>query len=189
MDKSKPLKRLVVANVYMKENFINNEFWTLTFGAAFQRAYVYKKKISDSDKRLFKTKTREYIENTLLISYLKTEVSDELHIDNINKLSCFTEQFQSILQNGKLNFGVSQKMLNLYLKYLWCHNKISEPPHFPVDRRIQENTRFRPIVSWTQFTDSIDYMRIINFVRKENNEFPSIAEFELKYFERHVKTK
>ena len=173
----------------MKEKFINNEFWTLTFGAAFQRAYVYEKNISDSEKSLFKTKTREYIENTLLIHYFNNEVSDELHIDNINKLSCFTEQFQSILQNGKLNFGVSQKMLNLYLKYLWCHNKISEPPHFPVDRRIQENIRFRPIVSWTKFEDSIDYMRIIDFTRTINKEFSTIAEFELKYFERRVKTK
>jgi hypothetical protein len=173
----------------VKEKFLNNEFWTLTFGAAFQRANIYNDNVSDSDKSLFKTKTREYIENTLLSHYLKNKVSDELHIDNINKLSCFTEQFQSILQNGRLNFGVSQKMLNLCLKYLWCHNKISEPPHFPVDRRIQENIGFRPIVSWTQFTDSIDYVRIINFVRNINDEHPTIAEYELDHFERRVKTK
>lgn len=173
----------------MKEAFLKNEFWTLTFGAAFQRANVYKGNVSDTQKSDFKMKTRAFIENLLLSHYLNNEVSDEIHIDNIDKLSCFTEQFRSILQNGKLNFGVSQKMLNLYLKYLWCHNKISEPPHFPVDRRIQENIGFRPIVSWTKFDDSIDYMRIINFVRKENNEFPTIAEFELKYFERRLKTK
>lgn len=173
----------------MKEAFLKNEFWTLTFGAAFQRANVYKENVADNLKRDFKIKTRAFIENSLLSHYLNNEVSDEIHIDNINSLSCFTEQFQSILQNGKLNFGVSQKMLNLYLKYLWCHNKISEPPHFPVDRRIQENIGFRPIVSWTKFDDSTDYMRIINFVRKENNEFPTIAEFELKYFERRLKTK
>lgn len=173
----------------MKEKFLNNEFWTLTFGAAFQRANVYKANVSDKQKSLFKTKTREYIENTLLNDYLDKEVNDELHITNINKLSSFTEQFETILQNGKLNFGVSQKMLNLYLKYLWCHNKISEPPHFPVDRRIQENIGFRPVVSWTKFVDSIDYMRIIDFTRTINNEFPSIAEFELKYFERRVTTK
>lgn len=173
----------------MKEKFLNNEFWTLTFGAAFQRANVYKANVSDKQKSLFKTKTREYIENTLLNDYLDKEVNDELHIANIHRLSSFTEQFETILQNGKLNFGVSQKMLNLYLKYLWCHNKISEPPHFPVDRRIQENIGFRPIVSWTKFHDSIDYMRIIDFTRTINNEFPSIAEFELKYFERRVTTK
>nr|WP_315152436.1 hypothetical protein [uncultured Flavobacterium sp.] len=173
----------------MKEKFLNNEFWTLTFGAAFQRANVYNKNILDNDKSIFKTRTREFIENTLLIHYLNNEVTDELHIDNINKLSEFTKQFHDILHNGKLNFGVSQKMLNLYLKYLWCHNKISEPPHFPVDRRIQENIGFRPVVSWTKFEDSIDYMKIIEHTRNINNEFPSIAEFELKYFVRRVKTK
>jgi len=172
----------------MKNKFINNEFWTLTFGAAFQRANVYKENVSDSDKKIFKTKTREYIENILVQEYYKHSISDEIHIENIYKLSLFTGQFQSILQNGKLNFGVSQKMLNLYLKYLWCNDKISEPPHFPVDRRIQENIGFKPVVSWTRFENSLDYMRIIHFTRKINNEFPSIAEFELKYFERRVKT-
>jgi len=173
----------------MKEKFINNEFWTLTFAAAFQRANVYKDNVSDAEKGEFKSKTRAYIENSLMIYYSENTVSDEMHIDNIEKLSFFTKQFSNILQKGKLNFGVSQKMLNLYLKYLWCHNKISEPPHFPVDRRIQENIGFKPVVSWTRFTDSSDYMRIIHFVRAKNNEFPSIAEFELYYFERRIKTK
>ena len=172
----------------MKERFLNNEFWTLTFGAAFQRANIYKDNISDKAKGDFKLQTRAFVEKSLLSHYFEKEVNDDLHIDNINKLSCFTEQFSEILQNGKLNFGVSQKMLNLYLKYLWCHNKISEPPHFPVDRRIQENIGFKPIVSWTQFTDSIDYMRIINFVRNINDEHPTIAEYELDHFERRVKT-
>lgn len=172
----------------MKENFLNNEFWILTFGAAFQRANVYKENISESDKKLFKTKTREFIENTLVLAYYENLISDEIHIENICKLSLFTEQFESILQNGKLNFGVSQKMFNLYLKYLWCYNKISEPPHFPVDRRIQENIGFKPIVSWTRFENSLDYMKIIDFTRNINNEFPTIAEFELKYFDRKIKT-
>lgn len=172
----------------MKDNFLNNEFWTLTFGAAFQRANVYKDGVSDKQKSDFKSKTRQFIEKSLMHYYIENAVSDEFHIENINKLSDFTGEFQSILQNEKLNFGVSQKMLNLYLKYLWCHDKINEPPHFPVDRRIQENIGFKPVVSWTRFTDSIDYMRIINFVRAENNEFPTIAEFELYYFERRIKT-
>lgn len=172
----------------MKGKFLNNEFWTLTFGAAFQRASVYKENVSDKQKTDFKTKTREFVENSLKKEYSENKVSDEIHIENIFKVSDFTGQFQDILQNGKLNFGVSQKMLNLYLKYLWCQNQISEPPHFPVDRRIQENIGFRPIVSWTRFQDSIDYMRIIDFVRAKNNEFSSIAEFELKYFERRIKS-
>ncbi|RTY90613.1 hypothetical protein [Flavobacterium sp. GT3R68] len=173
----------------MKEKFLHNEFWTLTFGAAFQRAYVYKKNVSDKNKEQFKTVTRHYIENELLAVYSYEHVSDEVHIDNIIKLSNFTGQFSNILQNGKLNFGVSQKMLNLYLKYLWCYGKISEPPHFPVDRRIQENIEFRPIVSWTRFKDEVDYMNIINHVRLINKEYPTIAEFELIHFKRRVKTK
>lgn len=172
----------------MKEKFLNNEFWTLTFGAAFQRANVYKDNVSDSKKGEFKTKTRAYIEMSLLSHYTNT-VSDEMHIENIYALSEFTKQFQNILQKGKLNFGVSQKMLNLYLKYLWCQNKIGEPPHFPVDRRIQVNIDYKPVVSWTKFEDAKDYLKIIEHARKRNVEFQTIAEFELKYFERSLKTK
>lgn len=173
----------------MKEQFLNNEFWTLTFGAAFQRANVYKANVSDKDKVTFKTETRKYIEDRLLSQYVENGISDDRHIENINKLSCFTERFSCILQNGKLNFGVSQKMLNLYLKYLWCHNKISEPPHFPVDRRIQENIKFKPIVSWTRFENHIDYIKIIDFVRRDNKKYATIAEYELNHFERRTKTK
>jgi hypothetical protein len=63
---------------------------------------------------------------------------------------------------GKINFGIAQKMLNLYLKYMWSLGNIQEPPHFPVDRIIQiklirtsQTTRDYPIKieAWTQFDD------------------------------------
>lgn len=181
----------------MKEKFLNNEFWTLTFGAAFQRANVYKDNVTDTEKGEFKTKTRAFIENELLNHY-SNQVSDELHIENINKLSEFTKQFQNILQNGKLNFGVSQKMLNLYLKYLWCSNKISEPPHFPVDRIIQvkllDHSKQTGITSigieaWTKFNDEKHYLKVINSARElihknENFKSYSLAKLELELFDR-----
>jgi hypothetical protein len=34
----------------MKETYLNNEIWTLTFGAAFQRANVYEKSATDDSK-------------------------------------------------------------------------------------------------------------------------------------------
>ncbi|WP_257984634.1 hypothetical protein [Psychroflexus sp. MES1-P1E] len=40
----------------MKEDFINKEIWTLTFGASFQRAYAYVESASEDIKRHFKTK-------------------------------------------------------------------------------------------------------------------------------------
>ena len=172
----------------MKEQFLKNEIWTLTFGAAFQRANVYLMGANEDEKQNFKVKTREFIEKKLAPQYIKDIVSDKKHINNIDSLSNFTAVSKTILNGGKLNFGVSQKLLNLYLKYLWCLDEITTPPHFPVDRRIQELLKIYPINAWTQFEDSIAYMHVINTGRNKIENYKSIAELELHLFERRVKT-
>lgn len=172
----------------LQNRFVENEIWTLTFSASFQRANVYLSDVKDKAKSDFKTKTRVFIENIAKLYVSKQKVTDEEHIENIEKIGEYSKEFSNILQNGKLNFGVCQKLLNLYLKYQWCLNNKFIPPHFPVDRRIQVNIGFEPISSWTKFEDSIDYMKIIDFVRKVNTSHSSIASFELEHFERRVKT-
>jgi hypothetical protein len=173
----------------MKEQFLLNEIWTLTFGAAFQRASVYKGEVNDFQKERLKTEIRTYIEKELEPQYENGTVTEEQHIENIFLLSNHTKKFAGILNEGKLNFGVSQKLLNLHLKYLWCLGKTPIPPHFPVDRRIQETLGLRPIVSWTGFPDEIAYMRIINNVKQLlDNDFNTLAEYELNHFKRRVKT-
>lgn len=172
----------------MKEKFIYNEIWTLTFGAAFQRAYVYLADVGNDKKEIFKRGVREFIEDNLDHQY-SIPMDDSQHIKNIYSLAEYTSSFKELLTERRLNFGVSQKLLNLHLKYLWCLEKISIPPHFPVDRRIQEITGFSPIVNWTEFSDEIEYMKIINHVRKKVKVKQTIAEFELEHFERRVKTK
>ena len=172
----------------LQHGFIDNEIWTLTFGAAFQRASVYFNSPSGEQKRKLKSHLRSFVENELLPIYNREDIQDQKHIANIYSLSDASTEFSQILTNGKINFGVSQKILNLYLKYKWCLDEISEPPHFPVDRRIQENMRFRPIVAWTRFQDEIDYMRVINHVRNLRDENQSIALLELIHFERRINT-
>lgn len=172
----------------MKEQFILNEIWTLTFGAAFQRASVYKGVVSDEKKENLKIAIREYVESTLEPQYQGNQVSDKRHIENIYSLCDFSKRHAFILNSGKINFGISQKLLNLHLKYLWCLNRTSEPPHFPVDRRIQETLKLNPIIAWTGFEDEIEYMKIINHVRQDLGKFKSVAEYELNHFKRRVKT-
>ena len=171
-----------------QKEFIHNEIWTLTFGAAFQRANIYKDQCTDLAKSEFKSETRKYVTTFLFPLYNGDAISDEEHIKNIYKLSDFTTRFHNILNNGRLNFGASQKILNLFLKYMWCLYEAPIPPHFPVDRRIQENIGFRPIISWTTFENETGYMEIINFARNSLSIHPNIAEFELEHFERRIKT-
>lgn len=172
----------------LKHNFISNEIWTLTFGGSFQRASIYKDDVLDEHKSNFKSDIRSFVEKELLPLYSKESISDLEHITQIYKLGEFSKKHEHILKKGSLNFGVCQKILNLFLKYKWCLGDIPTPPHFPVDRRIQENIKYNPIVSWTKFKDEKDYMKIVNFVRDIKSENESIAEYELVHFERGVKT-
>lgn len=177
-----------------QKDFIKNEIWTLTLGAAFQRANVYLKSASEEQKSKFKIELEQFIEASILPYYqINTEIPDDEHLKRINHISDFTSRYSRILQNGKLNFGVSQKLLNLLLKYLWCLFDYPIPPHFPLDRRIQEYLRIladernisrMPITNWTQITDEKIYLSIIDYIRTYFLKDETLAEFELIHFKR-----
>jgi hypothetical protein len=176
-----------------QDSFIQNEIWMLTFGAAFQRSGIYTKTAPEVQKGTFKTKTRAYIVDVVLDGYKTGNVSDEQHIDNIKSISAYSSNF-----SGKINFGIAQKMLNLYLKYMWSLGNIQEPPHFPVDRIIQiklieqaKQLGITPIKieAWTQFDDEKHYLKVISSAREligknENLAKHSLAELELLLFDR-----
>ncbi|WP_299385829.1 hypothetical protein [uncultured Lacinutrix sp.] len=172
----------------IKNKFINSEIWSLTIGGAFQRANVYKIDVLEKDKKDFKFMLKGYIDNTIVPSYNKGNISDDVHIENIKNVQQYSSNFDKLLINGQFNFGVSQKLLNLYLKYLWCLDIIPEPPHFPVDRIIQEKLKYKPLIAWTKIQRSEKYMSIVNFARTKINpkdEFSaSLSILELNLFSR-----
>jgi hypothetical protein len=74
------------------------------------------------------------------------EVRDEPHIGNIRDLKKYlNDNYQDILHDHDLTFGVAQKVLNVYLKYLWCVDGKTLPPHCPFDREILDAIRPRKI--------------------------------------------
>ncbi|MFT6841920.1 MAG: hypothetical protein ACJASR_000683 [Psychroserpens sp.] len=181
----------------MKKAFLNNEIWMLTFGASFQRANAYLPNASETDKRHFKNMISGHIEN-LLRQYENSNISDDVHIKNIKSVSDYSKHFSSLFVNGKINFGIAQKMLNLYLKYQWCLGNIPEPPHFPLDRIIQQKLNQQAklqgiikleLLPWTQFIDESHYIRVINHARaigsiNLSTEKLTPAQLELQLFER-----
>lgn len=165
-----------------KEDFLLDEFWTSSIAAAFGRAKVYKENISEKDKIKFKKNLRNIVEE--ISKQYKVEVSPEAHIKNVREI----QKLGSYILNFEfLNFGVSQKLLNLYLKYLWCLNKIPPPPHFPVDRVIQVKLGIKEvdIKPWTRMNGDDgekEYNKVIeNAIEKlKENNLNNIAEVELK---------
>ncbi|MGY0406758.1 MAG: hypothetical protein ACWIPJ_00160 [Polaribacter sp.] len=183
----------------MKDTFIYKEVWLLTTMGGFQRANLYDASVKQdkNERKAFKTALHELIKDIALTQY-SNKVSQIEHIKNIIKVSDFTKgsKFSYLLNNGRLNFGVSQKLLNLYLKYLWCMGKIVTPPHFPVDRIIQEilnkeasklNIKKQDIIAWTQIAKQEEYQKVILYATKINEhlKYNSLSELELNLFERN----
>jgi hypothetical protein len=179
----------------MKSKFIINELWVLSVAGALQRANIYKPNITENAKKEFKKDLKNYLEQLVSDQYFK-EVDENTHVANIHALLAYTTKFSSLLKNGKINFGVSQKILNLFLKYIWCLKLIPTPPHFPVDRIVQiefnkkataNGIQSMKIKSWTQFKDDSDYLEIIKFaktlqIKDKNYSNMSLAEMELALF-------
>ena len=177
--------------------FIQKEIWMLTFGAAFQRASAYVPNASDTEKGYFKNMMSGFIEQ-LIDGYKGGNISDDHHIGNIKDISKYSENFSELFVEGRINFGIAQKMFNLYLKYQWCLGNIKEPPHFPVDRIIQQKlngwARAKGIpqlelLPWTRFTDEKHYLEVIDLARtiaKSEGllEKKTPAQIELELFER-----
>lgn len=171
----------------MKTKYIDNEIWLLSRLGAFQRVKIYRSDAKAKDKREFNEALKNQL-NQLLKSEYFQEVPEEKHVDNIQNLSEFTKQFDKVLING-LNFGVSQKLLNLYLKYHWCLDRIPTPPHFPVDSIIQNKLGLK-VIPWTKMVGEKgkeEYLKIIASAKLQlkDSPFSNIAELELKLFERN----
>lgn len=164
----------------LKQEYLLNEIWGLTIAGAFQRANIYKDNQSEKLKNEFKQSLQVLIQD-IASKYVKV-ISEEIHVKNIQTISTFEHKG---LQNSHLNFGISQKLLNLYLKYLWCLDRIKTPPHFPIDRIIQEQLGITKIEPWTQMKNEKEYFKVINIAKEQAKERNvSLAELELELYKR-----
>jgi hypothetical protein len=158
-----------------KKEFLKSQYWYLTIAASFSRANVYAPNTNDIQKVDFKKELFNFVDDLVSRNYSNTEVKEDNHIKFIEDIQTFSKKF-NILNGGELKIGVCQKILNLYLKYLWCANYIIEkPPHFPLDRMIQEHALKKVLVNWTSLNDIDIYSEIINAIYKGLDK----AEWEL----------
>lgn len=165
-----------------KQDFLIEEIWLLTFGGAFQHSGIYKANAKEKERTYFRNMLQGYLQQTILKKY-KSVVLDQEHLENIQRISDFTTSFEVL--KAPINIGISQKLLNLALKYYWCLGLLPEPPHFPVDRIIQQKIYKQPIVNWTQLNNFDVYMQVVNDARvlaKKDNL--SLAQWELENFNR-----
>jgi hypothetical protein len=129
---------------------------------ALQRSLTYRDYVSESKRKAFRkewqTKLREES-----IQYLRPgqPISDTQHCETILKIAdSLSRAFEEILHGGRLRFGVSQKALNLYLKYLWRLGRATTPPHCPLDSIVLAKGRI--VGAWTKCDTTEQYMEWIS---------------------------
>jgi len=170
----------------LKNTFINEEIWILTFGGAFQRSGIYENiDLNDPRRTLFRNDIKYYIETNILPQYCNLTIEEDKHIKNLLNFSKWSKKYSEIIKGGYLKLGISQKLINLYLKYQWCLGNIQEPPHCPFDRIIIQKLGYNPVPSWTKLESEKEYRELVSKAKAiANASNKSIAEWELSVFER-----
>ena len=113
----------------------------------------------------------------------ENRVSIEEHIKNvISFANNITDHHQTILANDRFRIGTSQKVLGLYLKYLWALGQIPEPPVCPFDRTIIDELELEEEINWTELDSENDYRKLIDaaIIKATESGFGnSLAKWEL----------
>jgi hypothetical protein len=112
-----------------------------------------------------------------------TQVQESSHINNIEELRMrLTNSCSSILNEDTMMFGVAQKALNTYLKFVWCQGRIVTPPHCPFDKDVIDRLQLPADCEkrWT-YASTSDYENWVTAAKRacaQTNE--SLAHWELR---------
>jgi hypothetical protein len=137
-----------------KRRFILEQCLINSIGAAItfrsERFYKTQKqlKLKKSDYDLEKTKFRKDFAEAIIKASKKIISSKpnqrNILIKAINEIVTTLETHKRILAKNQPSFGIAQKALNLFLKYLWCLEipNISKcPPHCPIDSQVLDEIK------------------------------------------------
>jgi hypothetical protein len=108
--------------------------------------------------------------------------SEDDHVQNIENLAAqLTAEFSSDLWENRFRIGISQKLLNLYLKYQWTLERIPEPWHCPFDSNIIGRLDTIPKPNWKCLDAIVDYKGLVaNAKRVALKHDLSLAMWELR---------
>ncbi|MFA6215569.1 MAG: hypothetical protein WC768_03305 [Patescibacteria group bacterium] len=171
-----------------KRDFIENEILILTINGALARGkavynFYEENDIADNKKKI---DFRNFINDKLKTFkniYKNGNVNEENHIQNLLDFkNLIDSNYKAILRNGGINFGRAQKLLNLYLKYLWSLGEIGLPPHCPFDSIIISKLDDTGGIIWTDM--SLDDYKLLVSRAKEKAGGKSLSDWELEVFGR-----
>ena len=169
--------------------FLLNEILTSSMNAGLQTRNpdypVYKKGLIDS-----KSKECMVVEiRKILLSYGESfeNIGEKDHIEKIRCMAQhLTKKYGDILHNNTFRIGIRQKIINLFLKYLWCLGWIKEPFHCPYDSIIKGKliNGDGPIqlADWTKMNSMDEYGEYV----KRAKERAKASGYSIPAWELHV---
>jgi len=170
----------------LQKTFLHDEIWLLSYIGAFGRANIYAKDALEKKRIEFRKYLRETISAVVQEKY-QQKVSSQMHTEELIRIKdAIPAEHLKTLRNGTFRLGVMQKLMNLYLKYLWSLGWISdEPPHCPFDGNIIKKLELDVAVvrTWTKIIERKDYEKLVVAAQKKAAPL-SIAEWELQEFNR-----
>lgn len=175
-----------------KHAFLLNEFFTSSINAGLQtrnRNYpVYKNDLTD-----FKAKENMIVcIRQFLLGYMIDfdKIDEEGHKQKIVSMAKqITDKYDFILHESKFRIGISQKIINLFLKYLWCNGFVKEPFHCPFDSIIKNHlikgNNAVHLIDWTRMNTMEEYNEYVKLARQRASaKHFSLPEWELKVWKR-----
>lgn len=175
-------------SVDFKKRFLTYELGLLSLkGALSTRDKNYPIYSQEARYDYQRSKVKKHLRQFLSIIESKynegTIVGDE-HIrfilDSSNNLSA---ELAPYLSNGRFRVGVTQKLINLHLKYLWVAGLCPEPPHCPIDGIVRDSSGIT--YDWIQSDSIEDYIQAISQLNKiAISKGFSLSRWELESFRR-----
>src|SRR5690606_17660432 len=116
------------------DKFLLEEILMLSINGAFQtRGESIYEDCNDKKRENIRNDIKNFLTNEIYKIDSKRYSKDEVKI-LIDKLKELAEKnHKEILKNEKFRIGISQKIINLFLKYLWVIGKKEMPPLCPID--------------------------------------------------------
>jgi hypothetical protein len=164
-----------------KLKFLRRELLSSSWSASVQHNPTYLKSAEQVTIGKFRDAMFSYLLSQIEPLY-QGQITDEQHFINIEALMKYAEEKgRSVLMGGKYKAANAQKLLNLYLKYLWCAGLVETPPHCPVDSIILAKAKIHG-KSWTKMLSVDDYREVISLLKKVVNV--PLAPWELQVYSR-----
>ncbi|KAF0206155.1 MAG: hypothetical protein FD173_469 [Gallionellaceae bacterium] len=166
-----------------KEQFLLNQLFNMTLTATVQRSSTYRKNTTEKDRVDFRRDLQMSLIS--LSEQYRESVSEAMHCKNIEALAKkLSEKHGDVLHARRFRIGSAQKALNLYLKYMWCLERVAMPPHCPIDGiildKVAKATDYKK-TAWTKLDSITEYEEIISKAKEVAGKSP-LSEWEIQFY-------